>query len=91
MQFANTIVFLLAAMGAIASPVQPNSNDVGPVDLEGDGITYTGKCTRKTNECNFTASRKKKSVKCPSLPNKTCTKDGAKCTYDILSQEIVCY
>ncbi|KAI0904534.1 antifungal protein [Ustulina deusta] len=89
MQIATAALFLFAAVGAVATPVESNPNSVDVRDGAGILITYTGTCTKVKNECTYKGENGKDTfVKCPS--KKKCTKDGAKCAYDSVTKDVMC-
>ncbi|KAJ5201889.1 uncharacterized protein N7498_006552 [Penicillium cinerascens] len=89
MQITKISLFLFAAMGAVASPVDAESGLNARAENAAD-IKYTGKCYTKDNECKYEADGKTHLVKCPSAANTKCEKNGNKCTYDSYDRKVKC-
>ncbi|KAK8104621.1 uncharacterized protein PG998_011654 [Apiospora kogelbergensis] len=91
MQFSTVTLFLVAAMGAIATPVN-SADGVEARAEQGTLLEYTGTCTKAKNECKFKGQTGATTfVKCPTKPNNhRCFRDGNKCTFDSYSRKVVC-
>ncbi|PTU17405.1 hypothetical protein P175DRAFT_0560638 [Aspergillus ochraceoroseus IBT 24754] len=83
---ASVGLFLFAALGAIASPIQadsPGSFELGARDGDNSLLSYPGKCTKDKNECRYeTQSGLFALVKCPEFANRRCTRDEQDCEWD---------
>nr|AWO72254.1 antifungal protein [Epichloe festucae] len=92
MQITVVAVFLLSAMGGVATPINSRINPVDARAETGILITYEGTCSRAKNECKYKNQNNKDTfVKCPSFANKKCTKDNAKCSFDSYSRAVTCH
>ncbi|KAH7321797.1 antifungal protein [Rhexocercosporidium sp. MPI-PUGE-AT-0058] len=88
MQISKVTLFFIAAMGAVASPIEPSSDGI---DARAELITYTGTCTRSDNTCKYKGqSGANTFIKCPTAANKKCTNDGRACSYDSASKVVTC-
>ncbi|OQE36888.1 hypothetical protein PENCOP_c011G02314 [Penicillium coprophilum] len=92
MQITKVALFLFAAMGAMATPIESVENGLDARAEAGVLAKYTGTCNRAKNECKYKNDRGKTTfIKCPSkIANKRCTKDGAKCTVDTYNNSVDC-
>ncbi|KAJ5118860.1 hypothetical protein N7448_010565 [Penicillium atrosanguineum] len=90
MQITKVSLFLFAAMGAIASPIDAESDGLNARVENAANIEYTGKCVAKDNNCRYGIGGKTHLVKCPSAANTKCEKDGNKCTYDSYNGKVKC-
>ncbi|KAK8104619.1 antifungal protein [Apiospora kogelbergensis] len=87
MQFATAALFLFAAMGAIANPVEGNSEGI---DVRATETIFHGTCSKVKDECNYKGEHGKlHHVKCP--PKDKCTKKGAKCTFNSKDKKVICH
>ncbi|KAJ6128123.1 hypothetical protein N7471_009340 [Penicillium samsonianum] len=91
MQITTVALFLFAAMGAVATPIESVSNGLDARAEAGILAKYTGKCTKSKNECKYKNDAGKDTfIKCPKFDNKKCTKDGNKCTVDTYNNAVDC-
>ncbi|KOC12588.1 hypothetical protein AFLA70_818g000280 [Aspergillus flavus AF70] len=91
MQITTVVLFLFAAMGAVATPIESESFGLDTRAEASTLIKYPGKCSKAKNECKFKGQTKKDTfVKCPSFANKRCTKDGNPCHFDSYSRTVDC-
>ncbi|KAJ5371913.1 hypothetical protein N7517_003919 [Penicillium concentricum] len=92
MQLTTVALFLFAAMGAVASPIESVENGLDARAEAAAQAKYTGTCTRSKNECRYKNDRGKTTfIKCPTkIANKRCTRDGAKCTVDTYNNSVDC-
>ncbi|KAK7994358.1 hypothetical protein PG991_015946 [Apiospora marii] len=91
MQFTTAALSLLAAMGAIAIPL----NTTMTLETQGEMgmfITYPGKCTLKTQTCRYKGQNGQTTLaKCPKSPaNKRCFGDGHSCSFDSVTRKVSC-
>ncbi|KAH8696995.1 antifungal protein [Phaeosphaeriaceae sp. PMI808] len=91
MQITTTVLFLSAAIGVIATPIQPERTSVDVRDNASSRIEYTGKCTRSTNICRYEGQNNKIIlISCPSAANLRCTNDGRACSYESSTKKVTC-
>ncbi|KAF5965014.1 antifungal protein [Fusarium bulbicola] len=82
MQFSAITIFLVAAMGVAATPI-----DSPAIALDARGslekrLDYKGTCTRSSNTCRYKGPNGRTAFKkCGTFANQKCTKDGAPCVW----------
>ncbi|KAE8365135.1 antifungal protein precursor [Aspergillus caelatus] len=91
MHLTTVVLFLFAAMGAVATPIESEAFGLDARAEASTLIKYPGQCTKAKNECKYKSQNKKNTfVKCPSFANKRCTKDGNWCQFDSYSRNVEC-
>ncbi|KAF4995278.1 hypothetical protein FGRMN_5243 [Fusarium graminum] len=92
MQFSTIALVFVAAMGAVATPVDPPAQDL---DARGDlypRLDYWGTCTKANNRCRYKNDKGRTVLQnCPKFTNKKCTKDGNRCKWDSAAKDLICY
>ncbi|KAI0202405.1 antifungal protein [Astrocystis sublimbata] len=91
MQIINAALFLFAAMGAVATPLEAGSDGLDARGADAVLITYKGKCTKSSNTCKYTGQNGKTTiVSCPTARNLVCTNDNKECTFDSVDKKVTC-
>ncbi|KAJ5506749.1 hypothetical protein LT330_010451 [Penicillium expansum] len=91
MQITKIALFLFAAMGAVASPIEAEAESgINARAENGANVLYTGQCFKKDNICKYKVNGKQNIAKCPSAANKRCEKDKNKCTFDSYDRKVTC-
>ncbi|EPS29334.1 hypothetical protein PDE_04283 [Penicillium oxalicum 114-2] len=90
MQITKISLFLFAAMGAVASPIDAESDGLNARAVNAANIQYTEKCYTKDNNCKYENDGKTHFVKCPSAANTKCEKDGNRCTHESYNGNVKC-
>ncbi|KAI8260058.1 hypothetical protein K4K58_002136 [Colletotrichum sp. SAR11_239] len=99
MQIAKVALFLFAAIGVAANPVDVDGSGIDAGVSSGEDmntfITYTGKCSRgrnyKEDTCKFKGQKGKTTiVRCPRFANQRCPRNGSKCTWDSYKRTTKC-
>ncbi|RGP60307.1 antifungal [Fusarium longipes] len=91
MHLSTITLFFVAAMSAVATPVDSSAQNLDARANLGRRRDFPGTCTKSDNRCKYKNSNDKYvTIACPKFDNKKCTKDGNSCTYDDADRSVKC-
>ncbi|GLA33915.1 hypothetical protein AnigIFM63309_003938 [Aspergillus niger] len=88
MQLTSIAIILFAAIGAIATPITAEADNL--VAREAELSKYGGECSVEHNTCTYLKGGKDHIVSCPSAANLRCKTERHHCEYDEHHKTVDC-